>query len=198
MLAYKSFLALIFSASLIFADCGGCKGCGSKVADFSVSNPVIKEMKIGENSGSLNTAGYMTIKNPFPYPVTVNSISFADNADSLAETIELHTHTIENNIAKMQKVENFTLPANGEITLKPGSDHIMFISLKKSLTAGDKVPMVVNLSWQTPETKGTEAKTVTFEVVGMDKITSLHSAKSEESKKDCGCKSNKKSEKHHH
>ena len=180
----RSIIALIATISFVFAECDS-KNCSPEITDFTVKNPMIKEMKVGENGNSVNTAGYMTFKNPFPYAVTIHSVTFVNEKNKISHAIELHTHILKDHIAKMEKVDVFTIPAKGELSLKPGGDHIMFMGVQHSLKAGEKVPLIVNITWSTPETTGSESKNVMFDVISMEKIAAMHS--STEGKKDCDC-----------
>lgn len=67
----------------------------------------------------------------------------ADAGDALvsadagvADSVELHTHTMDAGVMKMRKVERIAIPAKGETALKPGGLHVMFIGLKAPLVEG--------------------------------------------------------------
>ncbi len=46
---------------------------------------------------------------------------------------ELHTHKHENGTMKMRPVEQIMVPAQGEVKLQPGGDHIMLMGLTEGL-----------------------------------------------------------------
>lgn len=80
---------------------------------------------------------------------------------NIAARSELHTHINDNSVMRMRKVENgLTIPAHGDLELKPGSYHIMFFDLKHPLKEGDTFPL--RLKFQ----KGGN-KTVTVQVRAM-------------------------------
>lgn len=60
-------------------------------------------------------------------------------SSSIAEEVQLHTMSMEDNVMKMRQVNVIDIPANGVVELKPGGLHIMFIGLKSPLTAGSTV-----------------------------------------------------------
>lgn len=82
------------------------------------------------------TGGYMTIANSGAEADAL--VAVAAPAD-LVETVELHTMIEEGGVMKMRPVEQIEVPAGGEVALKPGSYHIMFIGVKRELKPGDLI-----------------------------------------------------------
>ncbi|MEM8951899.1 MAG: copper chaperone PCu(A)C [Pseudomonadota bacterium] len=85
-----------------------------------------------------NSAAYMTL------------MTHGDAADKLvgattpvAETVELHNHIIEGDIAKMREVEAIEVKPGEMATLEPGGYHVMLIGLKEPLTAGEVLPLTL-------------------------------------------------------
>lgn len=60
----------------------------------------------------------------------------------VAETIEIHTMTMEGGIMQMRKLEN--LPVKGETVLEPKANHIMLIGLKEPLKQGATFPLTLH------------------------------------------------------
>lgn len=60
-----------------------------------------------------------------------------------AGRVELHTHLMENGIARMRPVEAIEVPAGGAAELKPGGNHIMLFDLAEPLKKGDKFPLTL-------------------------------------------------------
>lgn len=60
-------------------------------------------------------------------------------SSSIAEEVQLHTMSMEDNVMKMRQVTTIDIPANGNVELKPGGLHIMFIGLKSPLVAGNTI-----------------------------------------------------------
>lgn len=74
----------------------------------------------------------------------------------VAEKVELHTHLMENGIAKMRPVEGgIPVTAGTPTELKPGGLHIMLIGLKSPLKQGESFPLSLTF-----EKAGTVAVTV--------------------------------------
>jgi hypothetical protein len=61
----------------------------------------------------------------------------------IAERTEIHTHRMENDIAKMVQVVDVDIPGGGEVAFKPKSFHLMFIGLKQPLAEGDTFPVTL-------------------------------------------------------
>ena len=82
-------------------------------------------------------AAYFTIKNAGPAD---KLIGVATPAYARAE---LHTHKMEGEVVRMQKVEAIEVPASGEATLATGGDHVMLFEAAKPLKVGDSFPMTL-------------------------------------------------------
>ncbi|WP_423841095.1 copper chaperone PCu(A)C [Vibrio mytili] len=61
----------------------------------------------------------------------------------IAGHVELHNHISEDGVMKMVKVDEIPVPANGSVSLEPGSFHLMIFNPKKSLKEGDRFPMTL-------------------------------------------------------
>lgn len=103
------------------------------------------------SSGMSATFGVVT--NPTTKPITiVGSSSPYAPMDQLHEVV-----TVNGASVMQQKQGGFTIPAKSSLTLQPGGNHIMFMSLSKPVTAGAMVPVTLTTS--------TGAQ-VTFKAVG--------------------------------
>ncbi len=60
-----------------------------------------------------------------------------------ASRAELHTHTMENGIAKMHKVDGIVIPAGKSVMLAPDGFHIMLFDLKEPLKQGGTAPLTL-------------------------------------------------------
>jgi copper(I)-binding protein len=61
-----------------------------------------------------------------------------------AERVEIHTHVMEDGIARMVEVEEpVLLPADGEIVMERGGLHVMFLGLADTWEDGDIVPVTL-------------------------------------------------------
>ncbi|WP_299867818.1 copper chaperone PCu(A)C [uncultured Hoeflea sp.] len=82
------------------------------------------------------SGGYMTIRNT------------GDEADRLisgeaafAKRVEIHEMSMDGDVMKMREIKGgLEIPAGGEVTLKPGGFHVMFIGLDGQLIEGESRP----------------------------------------------------------
>ncbi|WP_375652577.1 copper chaperone PCu(A)C [Bartonella sp. MR110HLJHH] len=102
-----------------------------QLGDIEILNPWTRETLRGIRVGS----GYLYIINHSNTPDRLVSIS----TNGVKKT-EIHSMAVVNDIMKMEKMHNgIEIPGNGEITLKPGGDHIMFMGLSQPFKLGDKI-----------------------------------------------------------
>jgi copper(I)-binding protein len=101
------------------------------VGSIHISQPWSRATPKGAASG----AGYMTLTNKGTEPDRVSCVS-----DDASAQCQIHTMTMENGVMKMRPVEGGLEIKPGEsVTLKPGGNHMMFLSLKHSLEQGGMV-----------------------------------------------------------
>lgn len=62
---------------------------------------------------------------------------------AVANTVEMHTMTMDGNVMKMRAVDAIAVPSGKKVELKPGGLHIMFTGLKAPLGEGDSFPMTL-------------------------------------------------------
>ncbi|MFK5978369.1 MAG: copper chaperone PCu(A)C [Rhizobiaceae bacterium] len=80
------------------------------------------------------SGGYMTIKN-----TGSTSDWLIGGSVSFAKKVEVHEMKMDGEIMKMrQLVGGLEIPAGGEVTLKPGGLHIMFMKLSERMSVGEK------------------------------------------------------------
>lgn len=61
-----------------------------------------------------------------------------------AAVVELHTHTHENGMMKMRRIDQIDIPAHATTVLKPGGLHVMLIGLKHDLKVGASVGITLD------------------------------------------------------
>ena len=66
-------------------------------------------------------------------------------ATPVADRAEMHVDLRVGDTMQMRRVLGVDVPANGSTVFKPGGFHVMLIGLKASLTAGEKVPLTLEL-----------------------------------------------------
>lgn len=81
-------------------------------------------------------AVYLTITNTGDAPDRLVATS-----TEAAEAAHLHTHLVENDIAKMRPVEAIEIEPGESLTLEPGGLHIMLMGLKRTFAEGDTFDM---------------------------------------------------------
>ncbi|OPB30426.1 copper chaperone PCu(A)C [Bartonella sp. WD12.1] len=102
-----------------------------KLGDLEIIYPWARETPKSAKVGS----GYLHIINHGNTPDRLIAISM----DGVQET-EIHSMAAVNNIMQMKKLSNgIEIPGNGEIILKPGGNHIMFIGLSQPFQQGNKI-----------------------------------------------------------
>lgn len=120
------FALLFFESCVAYSCCGGCDQ-HSNIA-FTKDNSIqVGHAYFSILKGAANGAAYCSIK----------SLSLAAD-DELIKVeyfgkgvgkIELHTHIIENGVAKMREVKMFVVDKKVGKILEPGHDHIMLMNV---------------------------------------------------------------------
>jgi copper(I)-binding protein len=61
----------------------------------------------------------------------------------VADVVEIHQMSMHGDVMKMQAVPELELPAGKPVALEPGGYHLMLMQLKRSLNAGERVPLTL-------------------------------------------------------
>lgn len=85
--------------------------------------------------GQQVAGGFMKIENKGVADQLVSASS------PVAGEVQLHEMAMDGNVMKMRQVKDIAVPAGGAVELKPGGLHLMFMNIKKPLTAGETVPV---------------------------------------------------------
>ena len=120
----------------------------SEGAGVSVRDAWIREAP----PGMTMMAGYMKMRNNTSRPqflVAASSPGF--------ESVMIHRTVVKDGMARMVHVSRIELAPNGNMIFAPGGYHLMLMTPKRPLRAGD--PVVINL-----EFRGVPALPVAFEV----------------------------------
>ncbi|MFG1358745.1 copper chaperone PCu(A)C [Xanthobacter pseudotagetidis] len=149
--SFEEKLALaVFAAALALFTAQGARADEVKIGNLSIDDPFTRATPDGAKVG----AGYMVVKNK---GATADRL-IAATAD-VAGRAEIHEMAMSNGVMTMRPQPNgVAVPANGEVALKPGGYHIMFLDLKAPI-ALDK-PVTGTLTF---EKAGTVS--VTYKVV---------------------------------
>ena len=141
----------------------------SQADDISVSDPFAREVPPGAPA----SASFMTLDNMSDQAI---KLVLADS--DVSKIVELHTHTNDNGVMRMRKVEYIEIPANGQTVLKPGGLHIMLINPVKMLKVGQTVS--VKLQFEDGSSKQVDMPVKSFKKMmgkmnkGMDHNMSGH------------------------
>jgi len=101
------------------------------VGSIHISQPWSRATRKGASSG----AGYMTLSNKGATPERVSCVS-----DDASAQCQIHSMTMEGGVMRMRPVEGGLEIKPGEsVMLKPGGNHMMFLSLKHPLEQGGMV-----------------------------------------------------------
>tara|TARA_B100001996_G_scaffold128593_1_gene97627 strand:- start:5769 stop:6221 length:453 start_codon:yes stop_codon:yes gene_type:complete len=83
-------------------------------------------------------SGYLKFKN-----VSSNEIMIKKMKSNAFDQIEIHSSFIEDGISTMRKMDSLRIPENSEVTLDPGSYHLMLMNPIKEIKEGNLVEMII-------------------------------------------------------
>ena len=137
----KLIAAALLSSTAILAGCNAAPEADGPAETETASNsialadPWSRETAEGQNAGG----AFMTIAN-----TGTAADRLTGGSTPMAGRVEIHTMTMENDVMRMRQLEDgLEIPAGGEVTLKPGSFHVMLMDLKQPLKVGDTVPLTL-------------------------------------------------------
>jgi copper(I)-binding protein len=106
------------------------------------------------------TAGSLKIERPYARPTppgartgavyfaVQNTGATADRlvkvASSAAQSVELHSMTMEGNLMKMRPLKALDVPAGERVTFGANGYHVMLVGLARPLAVGDQVPLTLD------------------------------------------------------
>ncbi len=128
--------ALLAGAALYAASYGYLASPATAADDYDVGSIHISQpWSRATPKGAASGAGYMTLTNKGTAPDRVSCVS-----DDASAQCQIHTMTMEGGVMKMRPVEGGLEIKPGEsVTLRPGGNHMMFLSLKHPLEQGGTV-----------------------------------------------------------
>ncbi|MGW5419940.1 copper chaperone PCu(A)C [Streptomyces sp. NPDC003943] len=128
-------------AAVALATALALTGCSSSSSDAK-SGPELKVSGAFMPQPVMDMAGgFLTITNDGNTADKLTSVT-----SSLSDDITIH----ESKNQKMQEVKSFDIPANGELKLERGGNHIMFMELKKQPKQGEKVGIELHFEKSAP------------------------------------------------
>lgn len=123
---------LALGAALLFAASAGAHDY--EAGGVSVAHPWARATPGGATVG----AAYMEIKTRDGIADTLVSA-----ASPAAGRVEIHTHTLEDGVMKMRRIEKLAIGAGASVVLRPSGDHIMLFDLKQPLKEDDLLPITL-------------------------------------------------------
>lgn len=82
---------------------------------------------------------FMTLHNP-----TTHDDTLVSAASDVADTVQLHTHTMVDGVMQMREVEGgIKVPAGETVMMQPGGYHVMLMGLKAPLAEGATFPLTL-------------------------------------------------------
>lgn len=125
----KKPLTMLLSAASLIASLTMAFAMDYKLGALEIVNPQARATL----PGAPVSGGYMTIRNTGDTPDRLVSASV-----DFAGKTEIHEMAMENDVMKMRKLaDGLEIPAGGEVVLKPGGYHVMFMKLAEQLQEGE-------------------------------------------------------------
>lgn len=91
-------------------------------------------------AGSGMTSGFGVITNPTDKPIRV----VGARSPRFAGVVQLHDVAMQDGKMQMKEMDGgFVIPAGGSLELKPGGEHLMLMSMRQPVKAGEMVPMLL-------------------------------------------------------
>ena len=120
------------AATLFASACATSPDSHTGHGDIQVVDPWIRATPPTAES----SAAYMQLINSGD--ATDRLVSASGDA---AESVELHTHVLDDGMLSMEPIDVIDVPADGETVLEPRGLHVMLVGLTDSLEDGDTVPL---------------------------------------------------------
>jgi copper(I)-binding protein len=107
--------------------------CSSAGRGIIVSNAWVR------TSPAIDSAAYMMIENAGDREDRLLAVT-----SDAAASVELHETQEMDGMMQMTPAQAITVPAHGQVQLKPGAMHVMLMGLRRELKAGDQVTLTLN------------------------------------------------------
>ena len=137
----KFLTAIIFALSL--AACGDHSShtteTGAQIiaGDLTISSSWARAV----DAPAKTSAVYMEIRNDGTTPDTLLSVR-----SGAAEVSEIHQSLEQDGVAMMRRVRQLEIPAGGDVSLKPGSYHVMLINVSGDIVPDTIVPVTLTFA----------------------------------------------------
>ena len=111
------------------------------MAQTPAKSLIVQDAWVRATPGVDIAAAYMTLRNAGPASVTVTGVESPTAGHAM-----IHETKIEAGLSRMRPHEQLAIAPGATIKLQPGGLHVMMHDLKRPLTVGEKVPLVIALS----------------------------------------------------
>ncbi|MEU4128072.1 copper chaperone PCu(A)C [Streptomyces wuyuanensis] len=129
--------ATALAAVLALAIGPGLAGCSPSAPELKVGGAFMP-LPVGDTAG-----GFLTVTNSGDTADRLTSVT-----SSLSDDVQIH----ETKDRRMRQVTSLDVPANGELKLERGGDHLMFMGLKKQPEQGEKIDVQLHFEKSDPIT----------------------------------------------
>src|SRR6185437_6141386 len=104
------------------------------LGNLRIEHPYVRPTPPGARTGG----AYFAIRN-----VGKDADRLLRVSSSVAQTVELHSMTMDGTLMKMRAVSALDIPPGSTVTLGTGGYHVMLTGLRQPLTVGEKVPLTL-------------------------------------------------------
>ncbi|AWI29878.1 copper chaperone PCu(A)C [Streptomyces tirandamycinicus] len=129
--------ASVLAAALALSAGLGLAGCSASAPELKAGGAFMPQ-PVGDMA-----AGFLTVVNEGDAADRLTSVT-----SSLSDDVQLH----EAKDGRMQQVTSLPVPANGELKLERGGDHLMFLGIKKQPKQGEEVDVELHFEKSEPIT----------------------------------------------
>lgn len=146
---------ILTAAATLLASASAFAHDEHKAGDLVIDHPVARATP----ANAPVSGGYMTIRN-----TGEEGDRLVAGAADFAGKVEIHEMVMDGDVMKMREIEGgIEIPAGGEVVLKPGGLHVMFMQLDEQLEEGDELAATLTFE------KAGDV-TVTFDVQSLEQI----------------------------
>lgn len=106
---------------------------------IEITNAEVRQPMLGRSV----TAGYFTLHN-----TSEQSISLIAVSTEAFQRVELHQHSHQNGVMRMEQIDAIKIAAKSEVHLTPGGLHLMLFEPNTEFALGDLITMQLTFSDQ--------------------------------------------------
>ena len=126
--------AILLLAALLIA-IGAATAHEFSAKDVTVAHPWARATPGGVNVGG----AFLEIK-----AAPGNGDRLIGGKSPVAGSVEIHSHVIDQGVARMRRVEAIAIKGGTSVVLKPGGYHVMLMDLKQPLKEGDLLKLTLS------------------------------------------------------